>query len=125
MRYVWLMSLGERNRPDVPGYAEDIDPREARAAVLVDDFADLVPVLLAWRDPFGSDITAYAMRTAADENGRLLPAWADQWKEEGPTHRLDTLPGGFVHLRGDCDARPQGRSPFLDGLTDHEPVKSL
>ncbi|MES9589942.1 hypothetical protein ABWK57_13935 [Streptomyces sp. NPDC094045] len=102
----WIMALADRTDPAFPTYAEDVNPVYARASVEVDDFAELLPVLLAWREHFGDDITAYAL---SFEQGH---DWAQKWSCDGPPYRLDTMPGGWVQVRPDTDAKPNGRSPF-------------
>ncbi|QUI30705.1 hypothetical protein H9W91_07405 [Streptomyces alfalfae] len=114
MRHVWLMSIAEHTRPDVEQYAEGINPKDARASAVVDDFAELFPVLLGWRDAFPNDArtTAYAMRTPATEDGHLMPGWQAQWDEVGPPYRLDVLPGGYVKVSDYSESEPNGRPPF-------------
>ena len=68
----WLMSLGERTRPDAPTYAEDPTPDQARALALVDDFAHLSTILREWRREYGEELTAWVYLYVADVSG--LPA---------------------------------------------------
>jgi hypothetical protein len=49
----WLMTLGERSRPETPTYAECPGPNEVRAVALVDDCGQLFPILPAWRRALG------------------------------------------------------------------------
>ncbi|MDQ8703287.1 hypothetical protein RCO28_12425 [Streptomyces sp. LHD-70] len=107
----WVMALAERTRPDVPNYAEDVHPSTARAAVLVDDFADLFPVFKGWREHFGGDITTYALSFEEGED------WGTRWTEYGPPFRLDHMEGGWIQVSPDIDAKPKGRplsAPTLD-----------
>ncbi|MFE9769803.1 hypothetical protein ACFYPC_35665 [Streptomyces sp. NPDC005808] len=89
----WLMTLGERTRPDTPTYAECPPPGEARAAALVDDCGQLFPILSTWRSQFGSDLTAWAAQVEVDDIEHLPPHVTEDW---GPELRLDTVPGGYV-----------------------------
>ncbi|MFD5050408.1 hypothetical protein [Streptomyces tendae] len=110
----WVMALAERNRSDVPNYAEDVSPLTARAAVLVDDFADLFAIFKGWREHFGGDITTYAMPFEDGEDA------VTKWTEWGPTYRLDHIPGGWIQVSPDIDAEPKGRpltTPTLDQHT--------
>ncbi|MEU1450029.1 hypothetical protein [Streptomyces mirabilis] len=88
----WLMTLGERTRPDTP-YAECPPPGEARAAALVDDCGQLFPVLQNWRRQFDSDLTAWAAQVEVDDIEHLPRQVSEDW---GPELRLDTVPGGYV-----------------------------
>ncbi|MEV0445315.1 hypothetical protein AB0I84_07380 [Streptomyces spectabilis] len=108
----WIMALAERNRPDVPNYAEDVSPLTARAAVLVDDFADLFVIFKGWREHFGGDITTYAMPFEEGED------WAKEWAELGPTYRLDHIDGGWVQVSPDYEAEPKGRPLTVPTLDD-------
>ncbi|MFJ4895629.1 hypothetical protein ACIP5U_37390 [Streptomyces sp. NPDC088788] len=90
----WLMTLGERNRPDEPAYADCPPPGQARAAALVDDCGQLFPILLSWRQRFGHDVTGYAVQVEADDIEHLPPRVVEDWGPDGL--RLDTLPGGYV-----------------------------
>jgi hypothetical protein len=63
----WLMTLGERTRPETPAYAECPGPNEARALALVDDCGQLFPVLLAWRRALGCEVTGWAEQVEADD----------------------------------------------------------
>ncbi|MGW2556422.1 hypothetical protein [Streptomyces sp. NPDC001635] len=92
----WLMTLGERTRPDAPTFAECPGPREARAVALVDDVGQLFPILLEWRRLFGSDLTGWASQVEADDIENLPPGVVENW---GPDQlRLDTMPGGYVKV---------------------------
>lgn len=94
----WLMSLGERPRPDAPTYAEDPAPDQARALALVDDFAHLFPVLQAWRQEYGQELTAWAVQVEADDIENLPAELIAQWEQEGAPVRLDTQQGGYVRV---------------------------
>lgn len=113
----WVMALGNKPDPDCPVYAEDTHPRQARACVEVDDFADLFPVFDAWREHFAEEITAYAMPVSVTAEGRLAAGWEEAWAETGPPIRLDAMPGGFIKIRPDCDVPPRGRPLFDLALT--------
>ena len=113
-----MMALGEKDPERGPAYAEDTPPRLARASVVVDDFADLLPVLLAWRTHFGPDVVAYAMPTLADELGQPTGGWEQRWHEEGPMYRLSTLRGGYVQVTDYSEAVPAGR-PLDDSEVGH------
>ncbi|MFI7406909.1 hypothetical protein ACIBW9_41715 [Streptomyces sp. NPDC049541] len=94
----WLMTLGERTRPDAPSFAECPGPHEARAVALVDDVGQLFPVLLEWRRLFGDELTGWASQVEADDVENLLPGGD---RELGPDQlRLDTMPGGYVKVSG-------------------------
>ncbi|WP_405968872.1 hypothetical protein OG613_46995 (plasmid) [Streptomyces sp. NBC_00015] len=94
MKLRWLMTLGERTRPDAPTYAECPSPGEARAAALVDDCGQLFPILLNWRRQFGSELTAWAAQIEVDDLDHLPRYVTEDW---GPDAlRLDTVPGGYV-----------------------------
>ncbi|GHF38754.1 hypothetical protein GCM10010218_19980 [Streptomyces mashuensis] len=108
-RHVWIMALGERTRPDQPTFAEDPSPLDARACVVVDDFADLFPVFAGWRAHFAEEITTWAMRVPADAQGRPAEGWEAVWAEDGPPIRLDCRPGGFIEVRPDVFEPPRGR----------------
>ncbi|WP_233415872.1 hypothetical protein [Streptomyces sp. N35] len=94
----WLMTLGERTRPDAPTYAEDPAPDEARALALVDDFGHLFTVLREWRAVYGEELTAYAVQVEAGDLGHLPAEVVDDWEELGDVVRLDTEPGGYVKV---------------------------
>jgi len=97
----WLMTLGERTRPDAPTFAECPGPREARAVALVDDVGQLFPILLEWRRLFGSDLTGWASQVEADDIENLPPGVVENW---GPDQlRLDTMPGGYVKVSDYCN----------------------
>ncbi|MGW0969951.1 hypothetical protein [Streptomyces sp. NPDC002516] len=89
----WLMTLGERTRPDTPTYAECPPPGQARATALVDDCGQLFPILRNWKAQFGSDLTAWAAQVEADDIERIPSHVTEDW---GPELRLDTVPGGYV-----------------------------
>ncbi|MFI9040940.1 hypothetical protein [Streptomyces sp. NPDC053726] len=92
----WLMTLGERTRPDAPTFAECPGPHEARALALVDDFGQLFPILLEWRRLFGDGLTGWANQVEADDIESLSPGVIKNW---GPDQlRLDTMPGGYVKV---------------------------
>ncbi|MGW3820071.1 hypothetical protein [Streptomyces sp. NPDC005046] len=94
MRLRWLMTLGERTRPDTPTYAECPPPGQARAAALADDCGQLFPILRNWRRQFGSDLTAWATQVEVDDIEHLPRHVTEDW---GPDAlRLDTTPGGYV-----------------------------
>ncbi|WKK23006.1 hypothetical protein QZH56_30350 [Streptomyces olivoreticuli] len=114
---VWVMALGDKPDPDCPMYAEDTHPRQARACVEVDDFADLFPIFNAWCEHFDTEITAYAMPVAVTAEGRPAAGWEEEWVEVGPPIRLDAMPGGFIQIRPDGDFPVRGRPPFDLTLT--------
>ncbi|MEU0949870.1 hypothetical protein ABZ379_45520 [Streptomyces canus] len=102
----WLMTLGERTRPDSPMFAECPGPREARALALVDDLGQLFPLLLEWRGQFGADLTGYACQVEADDIENLPPEVIESW---GPDElRLDTMPGGYVKVTDYRDGQALG-----------------
>ncbi|MFC5220090.1 hypothetical protein [Streptomyces coerulescens] len=92
----WLMTLGERTRPDVPQYAECPAPDQARALALVDDVGQLFPILLGWRREFGRELTGWAKQVEADDIETLPPDVIEHWGED--QLRLDTMPGGYVQV---------------------------
>ncbi|MCQ8836099.1 hypothetical protein [Streptomyces malaysiensis] len=94
----WLMSLGERTRPDAPTYAEDPAPDQARALALVDDFGHLFTVLKEWRREYGEELTAWAVQVEADDVEKLPAELIEQWAWEGAPVRLDTERGGYVKV---------------------------
>ncbi|MFF0698609.1 hypothetical protein ACFYU4_39025 [Streptomyces tendae] len=94
----WLMSLGERTRPDAPTYAEDPAPDQARALALVDGFAHLFTVLKEWRQEYGEELTAWAVQVEADDVENLPAELIEQWEWEGAPVRLDTERGGYVRV---------------------------
>ncbi|MCX5336877.1 hypothetical protein [Streptomyces sp. NBC_00140] len=105
----WLMTLGERTRPDVPTFAECPGPMDARAVALVSDFGQLFPILLEWRRSLGSELTAYAGQVEADDIENLPPAVIEDW---GPDQlRLDTMPGGYVKVSDYRDDQAQTALP--------------
>ncbi|MEV6533719.1 hypothetical protein AB0M86_29675 [Streptomyces sp. NPDC051639] len=106
MQLRWLMTLGERNRPDQPTYADCPPPGQARATALVDDCGQLFPILLHWRQRFGHDVTGYAAQVEADDIEHLPPHVTEDWGPDGL--RLDTTPGGYVVVSDhrDHDAPP-------------------
>ncbi|MET9122159.1 hypothetical protein [Streptomyces sp. NPDC004528] len=89
----WLMTLGERTRPDTPSYAECPPPGQVRASALVDDCGQLFPILRAWRRQFGGDVTAWAAQVDVGDIEHLPRQVTEEWD---PWLRLDTLPGGYV-----------------------------
>lgn len=92
----WLMTLGERTRPDAPTFAECPGPHEARAVALVDDVGQLFPVLLESRRLFGVELTGWASQVEADDVENLPQEVIENW---GPDQlRLDTMPGGYVKV---------------------------
>ncbi|MFJ6901966.1 hypothetical protein [Streptomyces hokutonensis] len=92
----WLMTLGERSRPDASSFAECPGPYEARAVALVDDVGQLFPILLEWRRAYGEDLTGWACQVEADDIEDLPPDVTENW---GPDElRLDTMPGGYVKV---------------------------
>ncbi|MGW7719801.1 hypothetical protein ACWGKK_36660 [Streptomyces chartreusis] len=92
----WLMTLGERTRPDVPQYAECPAPDKARALALVEDMGQLFPILLGWQREFGSELTGWAAQVEAGDIENLPAEVIANW---GPDHlRLDTMPGGYVKV---------------------------
>lgn len=99
----WLMTLGERTRPETPTYAECPGPNEARAVALVDDCGQLFPVLLAWRRALGREVTGWAEQVEADDVENLPQDVTDDW---GPGLRLDTMPGGYVKVSDYRDHQP-------------------
>ncbi|MFE7077121.1 hypothetical protein ACFU96_44255 [Streptomyces sp. NPDC057620] len=106
----WLMTLGERNRPDAPHWAACPAPGQARAAALVDDCGQLFAILLNWRDAFGSELTGYANQVEADDLEHLPPHVLEDW---GPDElRLDTAPGGYV-IVADYRERERAAAPSL------------
>ncbi|WP_217236418.1 hypothetical protein [Streptomyces sp. AC555_RSS877] len=114
----WLMSLGERTRPDVPTYAEDPAPDQARALALVDDFAQLFTVLKEWRQEYGEELTAWAVQVEADDVENLPAELIAQWEWEGAPVRLDTQRGGYVKVSDyrDVPVRPGISARTTTGL---------
>lgn len=86
----WLMSLGERTRPDAPTYAE--------GPALVDDFAHLFTVLKEWRQAYGEELTAWAVQVEARDVENLPAEVIEHWEREGAPVRLDTERGGYVKV---------------------------
>ncbi len=101
----WLMTLGERTRPETPTYAECPGPNEARAVALVDDCGQLFPILLAWRRALGREVTGWAEQVEADDVENLSQHVTDDW---APGLRLDTMPGGYVKVSDYRDHQPPG-----------------
>ncbi len=99
----WLMTLGERTRPETPTYAECTGPNEARAVALVDDCGQLFPILLAWRRALGREVTGWAEQVEADDVENLSQHVTDDW---APGLRLDTMPGGYVKVSDYRDHQP-------------------
>ncbi|MGK5697760.1 hypothetical protein ACSNOJ_33560 [Streptomyces sp. URMC 128] len=114
----WLMSLGERTRPDVPTYAEDPAPGKARALALVDDFAQLFTVLKEWRQEYGEELTAWAVQVEADDIENLPAELIEQWEWEGAPVRMDTQRGGYVRVSDyrDVSVRPGVSARTTTGL---------
>lgn len=114
----WLMSLGERTRPDAPTYAEDPAPDQARALALVDDFAHLFTVLKEWRREYGEELTAWAVQVEADDVENLPAELIAQWEWEGAPVRLDTQRGGYVKVSDyrDTPVRPGISARTTTGL---------
>ncbi|MDW8478519.1 hypothetical protein R3L02_43015 [Streptomyces scabiei] len=110
----WLMSLGERTRPDAPTYAEDPTPDQARALALVDDFAHLFTVLREWRREYGEELTAWAVQVEADNVENLPAELIEQWEWEGAPVRLDTQRGGYVKV---SDYREVPERPGISART--------
>ncbi|MFI9730951.1 hypothetical protein [Streptomyces sp. NPDC052092] len=94
----WLMTLGERSRPDHPRFAAIPAPHQARAWALVDDFDHLFPVLREWRRAYGDGLTAWAVQVEANDVTALPAQLTSRWEEEGDLIRLDTEPGGYVRV---------------------------
>ncbi|MFF8717532.1 hypothetical protein ACF07T_39970 [Streptomyces sp. NPDC015184] len=110
----WLMTLGERSRPGVPFFAECPSPYEARALALVDDFAQLFPIILGWRRLFGGDLTGWANQVEADSIEDLPLGVTEDW---GPDQlRLDTMPGGYVRVSDYRDHRVLSALPSGTGV---------
>ncbi|MGX4695112.1 hypothetical protein [Streptomyces sp. JNUCC 63] len=99
----WLMTLGERSRPEAPTYAECPGPNEARAVALVDDCGQLFPILREWRRILGGELTGWAGQVEADNIENLPRDVTDDW---GPDLRLDTMPGGYVQVSDYRDHQP-------------------
>ncbi|MGW3152153.1 hypothetical protein ACWDG1_47810 [Streptomyces sp. NPDC001177] len=99
----WLMTLGERSRPDTPTYAKCPGPNEARAVALADDCGQLFPILLAWRRAPGHELTAWAGQVEADDIQNHPQDVTEDW---GPDLRLDTMPGGYVKVSDYRDHQP-------------------
>ncbi|MFC8094707.1 hypothetical protein [Streptomyces sp. NPDC057301] len=114
----WLMSLGERTRPDAPTYAEDPAPDQARALALVDDFAHLFTVLKEWRQEYGEELTAWAVQVEADDVENLPAELIEQWAWEGAPVRIDTERGGYLKVSDyrDVPARPGISARTTTGL---------
>ncbi|CAL9327778.1 hypothetical protein [Streptomyces griseoflavus] len=94
----WLMSLGERTRPDMPRFAECPAPGQGRALALADDFGHLLFVLREWRQVYGEELTAWAAQVQADDISALPAELITAWEWEGDVIRLDTEPGGYVRV---------------------------
>ncbi|MFE6098285.1 hypothetical protein ACFQ7M_41015 [Streptomyces massasporeus] len=114
----WLMSLGERTRPDVPTYAEDPAPGKARALALVDDFAQLFTVLKEWRQEYGEELTAWAGQVEAGDIENLPAEVIERWEWEGVPVRIDTERGGYVRVSDyrDVSAPPGNSTRTTTGL---------
>lgn len=104
----WLMTLGERSRPDTPTFAECPGPNEARAVALVEDCGQLFPILREWRRVSGCDVTGWAGQVEADDISDL-PSVTDRW---GTELRLDTMPGGYVQVTDYRDHQPPSALAF-------------
>ncbi|MEV7453331.1 hypothetical protein [Streptomyces nigra] len=114
----WLMSLGERTRPDIPAYAEDPAPDQARTLALVYDFAHLFTVLKEWRQNYGKELTAWAVQVEAGDVEDLPAELIDQWQQEGATIRIDTGRGGYVRVSDyrDVSLQPESSAHPMTGL---------
>ncbi|MFI7008907.1 hypothetical protein [Streptomyces sp. NPDC050145] len=95
MKLRWLMTLGELTDPEVPRYAEAPGPYDSRAAALVDDCAQLFPILLAWRKELGCALTGWAAQVEAETLDELPDEVVRNWS---PLLRLDTMPGGYIKI---------------------------
>ncbi|OIJ93234.1 hypothetical protein BIV25_25980 [Streptomyces sp. MUSC 14] len=109
----WLMSRGERTRPDTPRYAECPAPDKARALALVDDFAHLFTVLREWREVYGDELTAWAMQVEADSIENLPAELIDEWEWQGDPIRIDTERGGYLRVSDYRDV------PVRPGISTH------
>ena len=94
----WLMTLGERSRPDLPRFAEIPALHQARALALVDDFDRLFLILRKWRQAYGDELTAWAVQVEVDDVTDLPARLVGAWEEEGDLLRLDTERGGYVRV---------------------------
>ncbi|MFI6340763.1 hypothetical protein [Streptomyces sp. NPDC050535] len=103
MKLRWLMTLGERTRPDAPTYAECPPPGQARAAALVDDCGQLFPILRIWKRQFGHDVTGWAAQVEVDDIERVPRHVSEDW---GTGLRFDTVPGGYVVVSDYRDHEP-------------------
>jgi hypothetical protein len=95
MTLLWLMTLGEHTTPEVPQYAEAPGPFDSRAAALVDDCAQLFPILLSWRKEAGAELTGWAAQVDAETIEELTDRVLRDWN---PLLRLDTMPGGYIKV---------------------------
>ncbi|WP_078651891.1 hypothetical protein [Streptomyces xylophagus] len=105
----WLMTLGERTRPDVPTFAECPGLYEARAVALVDDAGQLFPILLEWRRAYGEDLTGWACQVEADDIEDLPPGVTENWGHD--ELRLDTMSGGYVKVSDYRDHQARAAVP--------------
>ncbi|MFF1276947.1 hypothetical protein ACFVZC_26590 [Streptomyces marokkonensis] len=107
----WLMSLGERTRPNVPRFAECPAPGQARALALADDFGQLLFVLRQWRQVYGEELTAWAAQVQADDISTLPADLIAAWEAVADVVRLDTEPGGYVRV---SDYRDMPQRPSIN-----------
>ncbi|MGW4102013.1 hypothetical protein [Streptomyces sp. NPDC004976] len=107
----WLMSLGERTRPNVPRFAECPAPDQARALALADDFGQLLFVLRQWRQVYGEELTAWAAQVQADDISTLPADLIAEWEAVADVVRLDTEPGGYVRV---SDYRDMPQRPSVN-----------
>ncbi|WP_367838136.1 hypothetical protein [Streptomyces rochei] len=94
----WLMTLGERSRPDLPHFAEIPALSQALALALADTFDRLFPILREWCQAYGDELTAWAVQVEADDVTDLPAQLATAWEEEADLVRLDTERGGYVRV---------------------------
>ncbi|MBB5109304.1 hypothetical protein FHS40_008432 [Streptomyces spectabilis] len=113
----WMMTLGERTRPDAPGFAECPVPSKARALALVDDFGHLFTVLREWRQAYGEELTAWAIPVECDSIANLCPQLEAKWEQESELVRLDTERGGYVRVSDYRDGRPPPGTDSRAALT--------
>ncbi|MDN3271569.1 hypothetical protein [Streptomyces sp. MA15] len=114
----WLMSLGERTRPDMPRFAECPAPDQARALALADDFGQLLFILRQWRQVYGEELTAWAGQVQADDINALPADLITAWEWEGDVIRLDTEPGGYVRV---SDYRDMPQRPSVNARAGTSP----
>ncbi|MEU6261461.1 hypothetical protein [Streptomyces sp. NPDC047043] len=111
----WLMTLGERNRPDAPTFAECPGPHEARAVALVDDVGQLFPVLLKWRRLFGDDLTGWASQVEADDIETLPAEVIESWRPDQLRESVTSNSGSAEPaqpIEGDQPLTLPGTVPF-------------